>query len=561
MRAAGTEYLQEEARLRGARPRVKAVLGPFELDCGLALGSGEFVCTAYGGEPGKIVMAEGCRTSGSWTSPVMQTFSPYLQEVAASWEDQAPYLNPRVYLRSATAPGEVAQAAYKLLAAGEEAALSPYFQLRVEFQATDRGWAPDQPGEADTLTAYGTEAPPDGGYESYATDGEAGGGLADLKLEGRLTLPEADILDPGAVQVELARDFGELKAADHRLLLDNRRGQWLASGVAGFYLQGLDWQHKELALYHGFELAGGGVAWQLLYRGALERLRGMAHGWQERHRARLESRDRVAAGLSRRLGVPSPQGERRPFMRGPCRARGELAQMLAATVSEPVKSGSGSAALRLLGEYREDYQKDYLLEVETGGEVHSATFRWSGNAGQSWQEQGLLTAGAEAPVGLDSGLAAYWEPAPGPDLAAGDRWTFTAQPACYEYRIPGAPFEAITAMYLNGAPAGAEVSADSAQGLIMVPGRSAQVEARVVKDATTHPVDIITDILTEVGLEDAIHQESFDLARSLTPEYAVGVCFENIPAGQALREVLKRCLYDLWVDFGEIKMLAYLGED
>jgi hypothetical protein len=51
----------------------------------------------------------------------------------------------------------------------------------------------------------------------------------------------------------------------------------------------------------------------------------------------------------------------------------------------------------------------------------------------------------------------------------------------------------------------------------------------VVKDGTTHPVDIMLDIFTEVGLGEAVHQESFELAKSLTPEYAVGVCFENIP--------------------------------
>ena len=85
--------------------------------------------------------------------------------------------------------------------------------------------------------------------------------------------------------------------------------------------------------------------------------------------------------------------------------------------------------------------------------------------------------------------------------------------------------------------------------------------ARVVKDATTHPVDIITDILAAVGLSPAIQQESFDLAKSLTPDYAIGVCFENVPAAQALREILKRCLYDFWTDFGEIKIKAYLGED
>ena len=87
------------------------------------------------------------------------------------------------------------------------------------------------------------------------------------------------------------------------------------------------------------------------------------------------------------------------------------------------------------------------------------------------------------------------------------------------------------------------------------------MEARVVKDDTTHPVDMITDILAEVGLAAAIHQDSFALAKSLTPEYAIGVCFENLSAAQAIREIVRRCLYDLWVDFGEIKIRAYLGED
>ncbi|MBU4356130.1 MAG: hypothetical protein KJ822_12390, partial [Proteobacteria bacterium] len=70
MRQAGADYLREEGRCRGARPRVKAVLFPYGLDYGLAPGSGEFIQTAYGGEPGKLVMGDGYLTSGSWTSPV-----------------------------------------------------------------------------------------------------------------------------------------------------------------------------------------------------------------------------------------------------------------------------------------------------------------------------------------------------------------------------------------------------------------------------------------------------------------------------------------------------------
>jgi hypothetical protein len=73
-------------------------------------------------------------------------------------------------------------------------------------------------------------------------------------------------------------------------------------------------------------------------------------------------------------------------------------------------------------------------------------------------------------------------------------------------------------------------------------------------------VDIIYDILTEMGLEEAVHQDSFALAKSLTPDYAIGVGFENVTGTQALREIVRRCLYDLWVDFGEIKLRAYLGD-
>ena len=81
MRQAASEYLREEARLRGARPRVKAVLYPFDLDYGLAPGSGEYLDTSYGGEPGKLALAEGYHTAHraslrsshrGWRSPVPQ---------------------------------------------------------------------------------------------------------------------------------------------------------------------------------------------------------------------------------------------------------------------------------------------------------------------------------------------------------------------------------------------------------------------------------------------------------------------------------------------------------
>ena len=558
MRQAGADYLREETRGRGARPRMKAVLSPYELDYGLAPGSGEFIRTAYGGEPGKLVMAEGYITSGSWTSPVVQTFSPYLDEAVPSWEEPAGHMDVEIRLRTGETPAGAVQGVFTLLASGQDISLAPYFQVKVDFSETIRAWGLDDPGEADEFTAYAADQGPDGGFESYASDGP--GCLAAFSLAGRLTLPEREIIDPGGVQVELARDFSELRSGNHVLVLDNRVGQWL-NRAENAYLQEPDWTRKQLALYHGWELADGPVAWQLLYQGVVQRLAGMAHGWRQPHRVRLESQDGVAAGLKQKIGAPADTGERRPFMRGAYLARAELTRVVEAAISEISRTGTGSASLNLLGTYRGDYLQDYLLEAETGGEVGSATFRWSHNQGQSWQKTGLYTAGVDGPVELEEGLSVYWESGLGSDLAAGDRWTFTASPPVYHHQVFGAPFEAITAVYLSGAEDDDRVVTDATTGLIQVSGKNAQVEARVVKDHTTHPVDMVADILAEVGLESAVHQDAFALAKSLTPEYAIGVSFENVTAAQAIREIVRRCLYDLWSDFGEIKIRAYLGED
>ena len=557
MRQAGADYLREEARCRGARPRVKAVLSPYELDYGLAPGSGEFIQTAYGGEPGNLVMGDGYLTSGSWTSPVVQSFSPYLDEAVPSWAEPAGHMDVEIRLRTGETPAGVVQAIFAPLTSGQELSLAPYFQVKVDFDETIRAWGLDDPGEADGFTAYAVDQDPDAGFESYASEGP--GCLAAFSLAGRLTLPEREIIDPGGVRVELARDFSELRTGDHVLVLDNRVGQWL-NRAENAYLRDADWTRKQLALYHGWELADGTVAWQLLYQGVVQRLAGMAHGWRQPHRVNLESQDGVAAGLKQRIGAPSDTGERRPFMRGTYLAQGELTRVVEATVGEISRSGSGSATVHLLGTYRGDYQRDYLVEAETGGEVGSATFRWSIDQGQSWEKAGLVADGADNPVGLDEGLSVYWEPGLGPDLVAGDRWTFTAFPPIYHYQVFGAPFAAITTVYLSGEEDDDRVTKDAATGLIQVSGKNASVEARVVKDTTTHPVDMVADILAEVGLEAAIHQDSFALAKSLTPEYVIGISFENLTAAQAIREIVRRCLYDLWIDFGEIKIRAYLGE-
>jgi hypothetical protein len=502
-------------------------------------------------------MGDGYFTSGSWTSPVIQAFSPYLDEAVPSWGEPAGHMDVEIGFRGAETPDGLAQKAFAPLSPGQDISLALYFQVNVNFQETIRAWALNDVGQADNFSAYAADLAPDGGFESYASDGP--GCLVGFSLAGRLTLPEQEIIDPGGLQVELARDFSELRAADHALVLDNRLGQWL-NCPGNAYFQGQDLTQKRLTLYHGWELAGGAVAWQLLYQGVVQRLAGMAHGWRQQHRVRLESQDGVAAKLKQMVGAPDDAGKRRPFMRGTYLAQGEMTQVIPAAVSEITGTGSGSASLNLLGTYRGDYPQNYILEVETGGEVGSATFRWSHDQGQSWQKSGLVTGGADAPMQLEDGLSVYWESGVGQDLAAGDRWSFTATPPVYCYQVFGAPFEAIATVYLDGEIDEDRVTAEAGSGLIQVSGKNAQVQARVVKDYTTHPVDIVTDILAEVGLDSAINKDSFALAKSLTPEYAVGVRFENVTAASAIREIVRRCLYDLWIDFGELKIRAYLGE-
>ncbi len=529
MRQASQQFIQEEARLRGATPRVKAIIYPFDLDYGLAPGLGVFERTLYGGEPGKLVLEAGFFDYGAWTSPVRQTFSPHLNQVTPFWEDHVSYMTTGVYLRSADSEAEIANTPYVPLTSGVTVELKSFFQLKVEF--TNSTWS--------------------GGPSGY---------VSGLRLEGRVTVPEGDILDAGEVRVALAKDFSEHRVGDHSLVLDNREGQWLPISTP-FPFLGLPWERKRVNLYHGWELPGGSVEWLLVYRGVAERLAGIAHGWQERHRVSLESRDWIAHLLKKRIGAPDSEGNRKPFIRGAYRARGELVQTIPAQVGAAMKTGSGSAVLQTLGTYRGRRDQDYLLQVETTGEVGAATFRWSTNQGQSWRETDILTAGAEDPVELDEGLAVYWESGIGTDLVAGDRFSFQAQAPVYHYQVFGAPFAEIASVYLNSEETWDSVAADPATGMILVTGQSSMVEARVVKDATTHPVDIITDILTEAGLAEAIDQDTFALAKSLTPDYAIGVCFENVTAAQAIREIIQRSLYDLWVDFGEIKIRAYLGDE
>jgi len=563
MREATANYLQEEARPRGAKPRVRAVIYPFDLDLGMAGTGGTFVNTEYiGAQAGtpapRLAMQAGYFLTGSWVSPVMQAYTPNL--VVPSWVDQAGYMTVVVSIRTAATYEGVAGAAWTAVASGGEYDLGQYYQVKVELISAIRAWAVDEAGDADAYSAYAVDVSPDPGYDSYASDGEFPGNLQDFLLTGKVLLPESEIHNPGDVSLEMSLDFQNLRTGSNRLVVDNRSRQWIPGGP-NFYLRAIPWYKKQLKLYHGYELPSGQVEWQLVYIGQLQTLSEMGHAWEGAHLAHLETEDFIRTTLDKKIGVPDADGTKRPFMRGYYRAKAESTGTTDAACTV-VKTGSGAASLHVVDgtKYSGLSDVNYLVQADSTGEVGAATFRWSKDNGQTWEKTGITTKGQGNQVTLENGLEIYWESAPGTDLTSGDQWLITAVAKVVHYRIPGAPFQAITAVWVQDDDSRQGVTFSENSGEINVKGNAGSVEARVVKDDTTHPVDIIEDILAAVGLSEFLNADAFALAKSDTLFYHVGVCFGDLEAGRAIREICSRCLYDFWVDCGEIKIRAYLGD-
>jgi len=553
------EYLQEEAQPRHARPRIKAVIYPFDLDYGLAAGSGDYINTEYGA-PGKLIVQAGYYTSGSWTGPVSQTNNDNLNRVVPAWVNQAGYLDLTVQLRTGADYAACGAAAWVELAAGQEYDLRRYFQIKISLDESIRAWAVDNAADADVFTMYAVDQAPDSGYESCASDGAFPGYLEDIVLAGQLVLSEEEILSVGNVNVEMARDFSDLTVGDLSLVCDNRARQWLP-GSSGFYLLAIPWWKKFVRLYHGFDLPGGTTSWQLQFVGQLEKLLDLEHGWEAAHRATLELADLVRRTLETRIGAPAADGTKKPFMRGYYYGKAENTGTTdpSATIS---KTGSGSATLIIkdAAAYSGNDDQTYLIQAETTGEIGTATVRWSKDNGRTWEKSGIVATGSANPLVLENKLEVYWSSGSGNDLVAGDEWEIVCLAKRIHYKIPGAPFQEITTVWVADDDTYPGVSFSAATGEITVKGKGGMVTARVVKDDTTHPVDILEDILIEVGLGAHIDATSFAVARSDTLSYQIGCCFENLQAGKAIQEIVSRCLYDFWVDRGIIYLRAYLGE-
>jgi hypothetical protein len=100
------------------------------------------------------------------------------------------------------------------------------------------------------------------------------------------------------------------------------------------------------------------------------------------------------------------------------------------------KIGSGSATLVLLGDYAQQEKRRFVVEIESTGEVGTATFRWSRDGGETWEASGLVSGDRQHPVTLEDELALAWEGGDGDDLVAGDFWMFWGgEPAIHPRRL------------------------------------------------------------------------------------------------------------------------------
>lgn len=91
-------------------------------------------------------------------------------------------------------------------------------------------------------------------------------------------------------------------------------------------------------------------------------------------------------------------------------------------VSKPQKEGSGSAAAVLTGTYSGSEILDYVIQIESTGEIGSATFKWSNDGGATFPHTGVST--STSPVLLENGISIQWSQGSGNDVVIGDVWRF-----------------------------------------------------------------------------------------------------------------------------------------
>ncbi len=72
------------------------------------------------------------------------------------------------------------------------------------------------------------------------------------------------------------------------------------------------------------------------------------------------------------------------------------------------------------------------VQIDAGGALETATFKWSLDGGATWEATGLLTGGIDNPSNLFDNIYIWWETYGTPNFATGDGWFFETYDA-YDY--------------------------------------------------------------------------------------------------------------------------------
>lgn len=555
MKRVDAAYTQEETRGVGARPKLMAEVGPFDVDFGLAPGSGTYVnCSCTAGNT--IVLDRGYITSASWTSEIGQAYLGQITAVIPACTSFLDYTSLNFSFRSAATPAAVLNQPFSQVALGQQISLAQYFQCQIEASGCLRVWALDAAGDADAYNAYGTEGGHDA-YLSYAVDGEFPGKLQDIRLSGLIAIDESDIMDCQDIIAARPTFFHDIRSFEHTLTLDNRGRQWIPGHQNFLMADGL-WYGKELRLYTGFELPTRETSWVLQYLGRIKDIRDITNSFSGKHQAKIVSVDYCHDMLQTLIGVPQSDGTRSPYLSGTYKARADLQETADPSIGSVTKRGTGGAELMVIGKPTNTEDVTYLIEAESTGEISAATFRWSIDGGASWEKTGIVSVTSASPFRLQDGLSVYFVPGAGNDLVAGDQFTFTAYARVTKYVVTGYPFTAFTNIYFNGVEI-YDYEAHPDTGEIYLKGHSGFVDARIVKSETSNPVDIITDILQTVGLSNHIDTVSFGNTKQALADYQIGVRFETVPAWKAIQAICTACLLFFWSEAGRIYLSAYTG--
>lgn len=151
------------------------------------------------------------------------------------------------------------------------------------------------------------------------------------------------------------------------------------------------------------------------------------------------------------------------------------------------------------------------------------------------------------------------------------------------YQIRGFPYQEIKTVYIDGASKventakgvvtrltkgravpSTEATLDAEMGTVAFTDLSQTISGTVMikakKNTTTHPVDIIEALLTEAGADGLIEAGTFAAAKAYFPDDSIGAYFEETTVGDAIKEIASRCLLNVYMDQGLIKLDAYTGE-